>query len=128
MTGDLSWWMNEFETIVSNGPQGPAIYGQRRCSQQFELMQLMAVKVVFFPKKTTCWNQPCDAGIIQDEKLLYRKQLHNFILTTLTHESGEGMYQYKGDCVAVPSLARPQASNHHELLRPLRVLCSWGDN
>ena len=30
-----------------------------------ELIQIWAVKVVFFPKNTTCCTQPCDAGIIQ---------------------------------------------------------------
>ena len=58
-----------------------------------ELMQLRAVKVVFFPKNTTCCTQPYDPGIIQTVKLLYRKQLHNLILSTLTHEGGEGMYK-----------------------------------
>ena len=96
MNGDIfSWWMNEFETLMYQAGRKVLLsMDNATVHNSVELMQLRAVKVVFFPKNTTCCTQPCD-GIIQTVKLLYRKQLHNFILSTLTHEGGERMYPYK---------------------------------
>ena len=97
MNGDIfSCWMNEFETLVFQAGRKVLLFmDNATVHNSVELMQLRAVKVVFFPKNTTCCTQPCDAGIIQTVKLLYRKQLYNSILSTLTHEGGERMYPYK---------------------------------
>ena len=51
---------------------------------------LKAVKLVYFPKNTTSYTQPCDAGIIQALKLKYREQLHNHILGSLSSEQTAG--------------------------------------
>ena len=92
----FSWWMNQFETIMFQADRKVLVFmDNASVHNSVELILLRAVKVVFLPKNTTCCTQPCDAGINQAVKLLYRKQLHNFILSTLTHEGLEGMNPYK---------------------------------
>ena len=92
----FSWWMNQFETIMFQVDHKVLVFMDNACVyNSLELVQLRAVKVVFFTKNTTCCAQTCDAGINQAVKLLYRKQLHNFILSTLTHKGLEGMNSYK---------------------------------
>ncbi|KAI6658194.1 Tigger transposable element-derived protein 6 [Oopsacas minuta] len=91
MNGDIfSWWINEFESLMYQAGRKVLLFMDNATVHNIvEQMEFRAVKVVFFPKNTTCSTQPCDAGIIQTVKLLYRKQLHNFILSALTHECGK---------------------------------------
>lgn len=50
-------------------------------------LQKSNVKVVFLPPNTTSKLQPCDAGIIQNVKLLYRKRLVRHVITLIDEAS-----------------------------------------
>lgn len=126
----FSWWINEFQSLLYQAGRKVLLFMDNATVHNIvEQMELRAVKVVFFPKNTTCCTQPCEAVIIQTVKLLYRKQLHNFILSALTHECGEVADPYKEINLArvivwlfPQSMALPQTGNYREVLLPLWLL------
>ena len=47
---------------------------------------LKNIKLVFLPKNTTSQLQPCDAGIIRNFKVMYRKQLLKHLISRIDDE------------------------------------------
>ena len=54
MNGNIFWWMNQFETIMFQAGRKVLLFMDKASvHNSVELIQLRAVKVVFFPKNTT---------------------------------------------------------------------------
>ena len=58
------------------------------CTAHPDLSDLKAIKLVFLPPNTTSVLQPCDQGIIQNLKTLYRKRIMKRLVAAI--DSGEG--------------------------------------
>ena len=62
---------------------------------------LNSTQIVYFPKNTTGFLQPLDAGVIQAFKLKHRQQLHNLIMNRMTDEATVAEDPYKSVNIAL---------------------------
>ena len=68
-----SLWKKFYELFIDNTPSHPESF----------IDCFSHVKIVFLPKNTTSKLQPLDAGIIKNFKVLYPKQLLQYVLAKI---------------------------------------------
>ena len=87
MTGHIfCTWMKVFDNRIHNsGRKILSFMDNASVHKASDELSLKAVQLVYFPRNTTSCTQPLDAGVIQSLKLLYRKQVHEHLLTHMVN-------------------------------------------
>ena len=79
-------WMKLFDNRMHNSGRRILIFmDNASVHKASDELSLKAVQLVCFPSNATSCTQPLDAGIIPSLKLLYRKQVHEHLLTHMVN-------------------------------------------
>lgn len=84
-------WIRKFDAQMSYQKRNVILFLDN-CSAHPHLTDLRSVRLYFLPANTTAKTQPCDAGIIRNLKLNYRKKLMSRMLTW--HDAQKDMSEF----------------------------------